>query len=259
MAKAMHFGAKFPRLTRAACKRFDVPLTRDRYAVTCMPCLKSPDFYQQTKWLDRCKTCGNTRSGTSSHFDSPGSLRAHPFVLDYEFNPIEHDDVTPAAPLPTTSPAPLRIYAASRASVPARPAMWRKLRDLGVNIVSSWIDEAGPGETASMSDLWSRVVREITTCDRLVLYVENGDFPLKGALVEAGIAFGSGVPVYVVAPGVLIAPDWRPIGSWLALPTVTLETNLLNALGPFACSTCGSEGACGHKEAAAGLLTTEVA
>lgn len=126
---------------------------------------------------------------------------------------------------------PERVYVASRASVPERPAMWRNLRDSGYIIVSSWIDEAGAGETVSFADLWSRVVREITSATRLVLYAEAGDFPLKGALVEVGVALGTGVPVYVVAPDVPISPDFRPLGSWLAHPLVTIEPNLLHAMG----------------------------
>jgi hypothetical protein len=135
-----------------------------------------------------------------------------------------------------------RIYAASRASVPERPAMWRKLRDEGVNIVSTWIDEAGPGETASMTELWSQVEREIASCDRLVLYVEPDDFPLKGALVEIGMALGHGKPVYVVASGVRIGTDFRPLGSWLAHPLVTLAGSVRDAVRPDleGCYHCGT-------------------
>jgi hypothetical protein len=125
------------------------------------------------------------------------------------------------------------IYVASRASVPERPQMWRNLRDhAGYDIVSTWIDEAGPGETESMADLWWRVASEIASCDRLVLYVEPDDFPLKGALVEIGIAIGCGKPVYVVAPGVKLDASYRPIGSWLCHPGVTQVSDLTFALGP---------------------------
>ena len=125
---------------------------------------------------------------------------------------------------------PERIYVASRASVPERPAMWRRFRDQGCNIVSSWIDQADVQETADYADLWLRVTREIHSATRLVLYAEPDDFPLKGALVEVGIALGSAVPVYVVAPGVVIEPSYRPIGSWLAHPLVTVEPDILRAM-----------------------------
>lgn len=54
------------------------------------------------------------------------------------------------------------------------------------------------------------------------LYAEAGDFPLKGAFIEVGMALSAGVPVVVVAPGVAIEPrSMRPIGSWMAHPLVT--------------------------------------
>lgn len=60
----------------------------------------------------------------------------------------------------------------------------------------------------------------MTSADRLVLYVEPDDFPLKGALVEVGIAIGAGVPIFVVAPSVEIDASFRPLGSWINNPLV---------------------------------------
>jgi len=108
--------------------------------------------------------------------------------------------------------------------------MWRDLRGAGFPIISSWIDEAGPGETASLGDLWTRVAREVSSAERLVLYVQPDDFPLKGALVEVGIAIGCRVPVFVVAPGVALdARSFRPIGSWMCHPGVTYAKSLHEA------------------------------
>lgn len=122
------------------------------------------------------------------------------------------------------------VYVASRASVPERPAMWRRLRDAGYPIISTWIDEAGAGETADNGELWARIAREISGAERLVLYVEPEDFPLKGALVEVGMAIAAGVPVVVVAPNVpLEVHTLRPLGSWAAHPMVTV----LAASAPF--------------------------
>ncbi|KWA84116.1 hypothetical protein WL29_22385 [Burkholderia ubonensis] len=124
------------------------------------------------------------------------------------------------------------IYIASRASLPARAAQWRLLRDIqGWHIVSSWIDEAGEGESAAFSDLWLRIVDEIRGAERLILYVEPDDFPLKGALVEVGIALAAGVKVFVVAPGVVIeSRSRRPLGSWIDHPLVKLVPNMAVAL-----------------------------
>lgn len=109
------------------------------------------------------------------------------------------------------------IYVASRASIPERSLMWRQLRDDGWQITSSWIDEAGEGETADFTELWDRIMREIAAARKLVLFAHSDDFPLKGAILEAGIALGMGKPVIVCLPGVrLDGRTKRPLGSWLA-------------------------------------------
>lgn len=124
------------------------------------------------------------------------------------------------------------LYVASRASVPERPAMWRALRDgQGWRINASWIDEAGEGETVDLGELWARIEGEIRACDGLILYAEPGDFPLKGALVEAGIAIGMGRPVAVVLsdPSILEPRSFRPLGSWAKHPLCRLCATVANA------------------------------
>jgi hypothetical protein len=123
-------------------------------------------------------------------------------------------------------------YIASRASLPARSAAWRRLRDVdGWKITSTWIDEAGVGETADLGLLWVRVKAEISRSERLVLYVEPEDFPLKGALVEVGIALAHRIPIRVVAPGVALDPvSFRPLGSWVRHPSVILCDTMDEAL-----------------------------
>lgn len=133
----------------------------------------------------------------------------------------------------TSSPGPYcdGIYVASRASVPERAAEWRRLRDQGWPIVATWIDEAGEGETGDFGELWARIQREVTGAAALIVYAEPGDFPLKGALVEVGMALAAGVPVYAVLPGVELEPrSMRPAGSWLAHPGVAIVPNLAGAL-----------------------------
>lgn len=116
----------------------------------------------------------------------------------------------------------MSIYVASRASIPERGAMWRKFRADGLPIISSWIDEDGEGQTADFMDLWSRIADEIRQSHDFVLYAEPGDFPLKGALIEAGIAIGRGIPIHTCLPGVeLDYRSCRPIGSWINHPLVT--------------------------------------
>lgn len=123
-------------------------------------------------------------------------------------------------------------YIASRASLSERSAAWRRLRDVdGYKITSSWIDESGPGETADLSSLWTRIEREVSGSERLILYVEPGDFPLKGALIEVGMALACQIPIRVVAPGVVLDPvSFRPIGSWVRHPLVTFCDSMAEAL-----------------------------
>jgi len=117
-------------------------------------------------------------------------------------------------------------YVASRASIPERPAMWRRFRQQGVAIRSTWIDEAGPGETASFSDLWARIQAEMSVSSVLVLYIEDGDLPLKGAYIEVGMALGLGIPVRVVADD----EPYDRLGNWVGHPAVTRFETVEDAL-----------------------------
>lgn len=123
------------------------------------------------------------------------------------------------------------VYVASRASNPERPAMWRELRARGWPIISTWIDEAGPGETADLGELWQRIEREIRGSRGVVLFAQAEDFPLKGALVEVGMAIGAGLPVAVVLPDGV--EDWRscrPVGSWVRHPLVQFRATVEGAM-----------------------------
>lgn len=123
-------------------------------------------------------------------------------------------------------------YIASRASLPERSAAWRRLRDMeGWKLTCSWIDEAGVGESADLGSLWARIAAEVSRSERLVLYVEPEDFPLKGALVEVGMALAHMIPIRVVAPGVVLDPvSCRPIGSWVRHPLVRFCNTMDEAL-----------------------------
>jgi hypothetical protein len=131
----------------------------------------------------------------------------------------------------TSTATNLGTYIASRASLPERSAAWRRLRDDGWKITCTWIDEAGPGESADLGSLWARIDAEIAGSERLILYVEPGDFPLKGALIEVGMALAHGMPIRIVAPGVVLEPDsLRPLGSWVRHPLVTFCDTVEEAL-----------------------------
>ena len=95
-----------------------------------------------------------------------------------------------------------QIYPISRASIPARSAMWRRLRDEGWPIVASWIDEAGPGESLNREALLTRCFEEIVQATAVIMYVEITDLPLKIAFGEACIALEHRIPIHLVAEGV---------------------------------------------------------
>jgi hypothetical protein len=84
------------------------------------------------------------------------------------------------------------IYIASKTKHAHR---WMLLRDnAGYPVNSTWIDEAGPGESADLSDLWVRCIGEASSAAACVVYREKDDV-LKGAWSEMGAALAAGVPV----------------------------------------------------------------
>lgn len=136
--------------------------------------------------------------------------------------------IAATVPLGVNRPA---FYVASRATIPERAAAWRRFRHRGVRITSTWIDEAGDGETACFTELWDRIQTEITIADHLVLYAEPDDFPLKGALIEVGMALAMGRPVTVCLPGVeLNGRTHRPVGSWIEHRLVDRNDDIAAAL-----------------------------
>jgi hypothetical protein len=87
-----------------------------------------------------------------------------------------------------------RIYVASRT---IHASKWLQLREEGVPIVSTWIDEAGVGQSRSLSDLAKRCIDEAASCTHFILYCERGEL-LKGALLECGAALANNRPVYCI-------------------------------------------------------------
>ena len=110
--------------------------------------------------------------------------------------------------------------------------MWKELREAGVNIISTWIDEAGPGQTASMSELWTRIELEIYSCDALFFYYDLKDGRLKGAIFEAGVALGAGKPVYLILPDARhhMSVIEKEIGSWVRHPKFKICVSVGEAL-----------------------------
>jgi nucleoside 2-deoxyribosyltransferase len=84
----------------------------------------------------------------------------------------------------------MRVYVASKVK---HAEMWRLLR-VRMGIVSTWIDEAGEGQTENYTELAQRCLREVQDSDAVVLFCEPREV-LKGALLEVGAALAYGIPV----------------------------------------------------------------
>lgn len=105
----------------------------------------------------------------------------------------------------------IRIYIASRT---IHASKWRKLRESGLPIFSTWIDEADAGQSKCLSSLATRCIEEARSSTHLILYCEEGEH-LKGALLECGAALANNIPVYCVGNCASISrvfenhPCWR--------------------------------------------------
>ena len=86
------------------------------------------------------------------------------------------------------------IYTASKTK---HADKWKAYRSQGYPVISTWIDEAGEGESSCLADLWRRCIEESANAAALVLYAEPDDV-LKGAWTELGAALACGVPVFAV-------------------------------------------------------------
>lgn len=104
----------------------------------------------------------------------------------------------------------VRVYVASKSSHAEMWQGWRKVgHTSGFRITSSWIDEAGPGESI-LPNLWRNCITEARDAEYLVAYHETGE-EWKGAFVEIGAHLAGGGRVLLVGD---------PPGSWVNHPEV---------------------------------------
>lgn len=88
-----------------------------------------------------------------------------------------------------------RIYVASHIRF---IDFWKKLRDSGVTISSTWIDHAPDrDDKEAISKLWVNCFEEIRQSDMMMVMAEKED-KFKGVLVEIGAALVLDKPVYLV-------------------------------------------------------------
>jgi len=87
------------------------------------------------------------------------------------------------------------VYVASKTRHAER---WKSLRDSGLRINSSWIDEAKAGQTECVASLAASCIVEAASADAVLLYLENDEVSC-GALLEAGAALANGAVVISVS------------------------------------------------------------
>lgn len=107
----------------------------------------------------------------------------------------------------------IKIYTASRT---IHAPKWIQYRNQGYNIISTWIDEAGEGQSSDYSSLAKRCIDESIAADYFLLYSEPGEV-LKGALIEAGAALAANKFVYYVGDGSGLSRVFMEHPNWINL------------------------------------------
>lgn len=118
---------------------------------------------------------------------------------------------------------------------------FQHLRDtLGLPVQARWIDLKEDDDIVRnrKGDLWQLCLEDVTQSDFVLLYSEDMNEEQRGALVEVGMAYGAGKPVYAVGRCNSICPNGisdvafthHPLWTWLPtddlLMGVTLAMNL---------------------------------
>ena len=116
---------------------------------------------------------------------------------------------------------------------------FQHLRDtLGLPVQARWIDLKDDDDIVRnrKGDLWQLCLEDVTQSDFLLLYSEDWDEEQRGALVELGMAYGAGKPVYAIGRCKSIAPNaisdvaftHHDLFTWL--PTTNLIKGAILAL-----------------------------
>ncbi len=118
----------------------------------------------------------------------------------------------------------IRVYTASKLK---HAAMWREMCAATPHLQAHarWLKHSSigtPDTPEHAAEFWLQDEQDVRDADAVLVYAADGDH-LRGALVEAGIAIASGVPVVVVGKH----PDY---GTWQHHPGVTRMDDLASAL-----------------------------
>lgn len=117
----------------------------------------------------------------------------------------------------------IRVYTASKITT---APMWRELSSMWPHVFfhARWLkhNEIGtPDQREFASRFWIEDEQDVKSADAVIVFAKS-DEHLRGALVEAGMAIASGVPVIVVG----IHNDY---GTWQYHPLVSRVKNLNEA------------------------------
>lgn len=118
----------------------------------------------------------------------------------------------------------IRVYTASKLR---HAAMWRELCAVTAHIQAHarWLKHSTlgtPDTPEHAAEFWLQDEQDVRDADAVLVYAD-GDDHLRGALVEAGIAIASGVPVIVIG-------KHADYGTWQYHPGVTRMDDLPSAL-----------------------------
>jgi len=102
----------------------------------------------------------------------------------------------------------IKIYTASKLK---HAKMWRDLCQANSSFIfhARWLKHNAigtPDTPGHAAEFWRQDVQDVIQSDAVMVYSENNE-PLRGALVEAGVAIANGIPVYVIG-------DSNSYGTW---------------------------------------------
>lgn len=118
---------------------------------------------------------------------------------------------------------------------------FRFLRDtLGVTVNARWIDYGDDHPIVQQKDeLWRVCYEDVAACDYLLLYSEQWEEEQRGALVEVGMAYGLGKPVFAInrcrstSPNQISDVAFTHFHAWTWLESVDLVNGWLEAETKF--------------------------
>lgn len=131
----------------------------------------------------------------------------------------------------------MKVYIASKVH---HYASWLELRDKrpDVQFTSTWIDEAGEGETSDYTELAERCIREVLAADFILLYCTTNEV-LKGALIEVGAALAMGKEIRCVGDTSSLSRVFCRHRLWKWFSSIEQALNPDNSKGKR-CVICGA-------------------